>query len=155
LLTRGDPAFQRRDADHEELVEVGAEDGQELHALYRELTRRELTREFGEAAFERIDAPATPAQKVILARLSPRQVTASDLAGGPITSLLTTAPGNGAPFGGLKVVARSGWFAARPSGTENVYKLYVESFKGRDHLRQLQEQAQAIIQKALKDGAAR
>ena len=130
-------------------AEVTAVTGHDPGVLYRALTR-----EFGEAVFERIDAPATPAQKAILARLSAQQVTVSDLAGEPITSLLTTAPGNGAPIGGLKVGSRSGWFAARPSGTENVYKLYVESFKGRDHLRQVQEQAQAIIRKALRQGAA-
>jgi phosphoglucomutase len=130
-------------------AEMTAVTGHDPGALYGELTR-----EFGEAAFERIDAPATPAQKAILARLSPRQVTASDLAGEPITSLLTAAPGNGAPIGGLKVVSRSGWFAARPSGTENVYKLYAESFKGIDHLKRIQEEAQAILQRALQDGAA-
>ena len=129
-------------------AEMTAVTGHDPAALYRTLTR-----EFGEVAFERVDAPASPAQKAILARLSPRQVTASDLAGEPITSLLTAAPGNGAPIGGLKVATRSGWFAARPSGTENVYKLYVESFKGRDHLRQVQEEAQAIIDKALTGGA--
>ena len=129
-------------------AEMTAVTGHDPGTLYRTLTR-----EFGEVAFERIDAPASPAQKAILARLSPRQVTVSDLAGEPITSLLTAAPGNGAPIGGLKVATRSGWFAARPSGTENVYKLYVESFKGRDHLRQVQEEAQAIIEKALTGGA--
>jgi phosphoglucomutase len=109
---------------------------------------RELTREFGEPAYERIDAPATSEQKAILARLSPRQVRATELAGEKITSLLTTAPGNNAPIGGLKVVAPSGWFAARPSGTENVYKLYAESFKGRDHLARIQKEAEEVIQRA-------
>ena len=101
-----------------------------------------------------LDAPATPEQKAILSELSPRQLTSSELAGEKITSLLTTAPGNGAPLGGLKVVTPSGWFAARPSGTEDVYKLYAESFKGRDHLARIQEEAQAVIQKAFQAGAA-
>jgi phosphoglucomutase len=117
---------------------------------------RELTAEFGACAYERIDAPATPEQKAILARLSPRQVTASELAGENITGLLTTAPGNNAPIGGLKVVTPGGggWFAARPSGTENVYKLYAESFKGHDHLHRIQEEAQVIIQRAFLAGSA-
>ena len=130
-------------------AEMTAVTGRDPGELYRELTR-----ELGEPAYERIDASATPEQKAILARLSPGQVTASDLAGDTITSLLTTAPGNQAPIGGLKVVTRSGWFAARPSGTEDVYKLYAESFKGRDHLRRIQAEAQAIIQRAFEAGAA-
>ncbi|MBI2197601.1 MAG: alpha-D-glucose phosphate-specific phosphoglucomutase [Candidatus Rokubacteria bacterium] len=129
-----------------EMTAVTARDPGELY--------RELTRELGEPAYERIDASATPEQKAILARLSPGQITASDLAGDTITSLLTAAPGNQAPIGGLKVVTRSGWFAARPSGTEDVYKLYAESFKGRDHLRRIQAEAQAIIQRAFEAGAA-
>jgi phosphoglucomutase len=129
--------------------EITAVMGRDPGELYRELTR-----EFGEPAYQRIDAPATPEQKAILARLSPGQVTASALAGDTITSLLTTAPGNDAPIGGLKVITRSGWFAARPSGTEDVYKLYAESFKGLDHLRRLQEEAQAIIERALAADAA-
>jgi len=128
-------------------AEMTAVTGRDPGELYRALTR-----EFGEPAYERIDAPATPEQKAILARLSPRQVTASALAGEPITHLLTTAPGNGAPIGGLKVVTRSGWFAARPSGTEDVYKLYAESFKGREHLRRIQEEGQAVIRNALDQG---
>ena len=130
-------------------AEMTAVTGRDPGDLYRELTR-----ELGEPAYERIDASATPEQKAILARLSPGQVTASDLEGDTITSLLTTAPGNQAPIGGLKVVTRSGWFAARPSGTEDVYKLYAESFKGRDHLRRIQAEAQAIIQRAFEAGAA-
>jgi len=130
-------------------AEMTAVTGRDPGELYRELTR-----ELGEPAYERIDASATPEQKAILGRLSPGQVTASDLAGDTITSLLTTAPGNQAPIGGLKVVTRSGWFAARPSGTEDVYKLYAESFKGRDHLRRIQAEAQAIIQRAFEAGAA-
>jgi phosphoglucomutase len=102
-----------------------------------------LTGELGEPAFRRIDAPATPAQKTMLARLSPEQVATRNLAGEPIAAMLTTAPANGAPIGGLKVMTPSGWFAARPSGTEEVYKLYAESFKGEEHLNQILEEAQA------------
>jgi len=131
-------------------AEMTAVTGRDPGELYRELTR-----EFGEPAYQRIDAPATPEQKAILAQLSPRQLTTSELAGEKITSLLTTAPGNGAPIGGLKVVTQSGWFAARPSGTEDVYKLYAESFKGGDHLGRIQEEAHAIIETAFQSGGAR
>ncbi len=130
-------------------AEMTAVMGRDPGELYRELTH-----ELGAPAYERIDAPATPEQKAVLARLSPRQLTASELAGEKITSLLTVAPGNNAPIGGLKVVTESGWFAARPSGTEDVYKLYAESFKGGDHLRRIQEEAQAVIQKAFREGGA-
>ena len=99
--------------------------------------------------YRRIDAPATPDQKAALGRLSPDRVTASELAGEPLTGVLTTAPGNGAPIGGLKVVTASGWFAARPSGTEDVYKVYAESFKGEEHLGQLIEEAQQLVSAAL------
>ena len=109
----------------------------------------ELTERFGAPVYRRIDAPATPAQKAVLARLSPFQVTASQLAGDPVTSILTTAPGNGAPIGGLKVMTDQGWFAARPSGTENVYKIYAESFRGDDHLERIIEEAQAVVSEAL------
>ena len=109
----------------------------------------ELTREFGEPVYERIDAPATPEQKAVLQRLSPEQVSAHELAGDPIDAMLTAAPGNGAPMGGLKVVTKRGWFAARPSGTENVYKLYAESFAGEDHLRKIQQEAQELIARTL------
>ena len=115
---------------------------------------RELTRQFGEFAYERIDAPATAEQKTLLARLSPTQVGASELAGDPITARLTTAPANDAPIGGLKVTTASGWFAARPSGTEEVYKLYAESFKGPDHLRRIQEEAQALIRRVFETAGA-
>jgi phosphoglucomutase len=111
-----------------------------------------LTREFGDFAYERIAAPATPDQKAVLQRLSPDQITASTIAGDRITSLLTNAPGNGAPIGGLKVVTERGWFAVRPSGTEDVYKLYTESFVGSDHLSRIQEEAQTIIRCALSVG---
>ena len=113
---------------------------------------RELTRDLGEPVYERIDAPATPEQKAVLARLSPGQVPAASLAGDPITGLLTTAPGNGASIGGLKVITASGWFAARPSGTEDVYKLYAESFRDPAHLRRIQEEARQIIAAALGAG---
>jgi phosphoglucomutase len=106
---------------------------------------RDLTREFGAPVYERIDAPADPEQKAVLARLSPEQVGATELAGDRITAMLTKAPGNGAPIGGLKVVTDRGWFAARPSGTENVYKIYAESFAGEAHLRRIQQEARALI----------
>ena len=108
-----------------------------------------LTEAHGDPAYARIDSPATRDQKALLARLSPEQVTASSLAGDPITAKLTDAPGNGAAIGGLKVTTDAGWFAARPSGTEDVYKLYAESFKGPDHLAAIQEEAQAIVAAAL------
>ncbi|MGA3117275.1 MAG: phosphoglucomutase (alpha-D-glucose-1,6-bisphosphate-dependent) [Syntrophobacteraceae bacterium] len=110
---------------------------------------RELTCEFGEPAYDRVEAPATPDQKELLAKLSPRQVKLTELAGEKIQTVLTHAPGNGAPIGGLKVVAESGWFAARPSGTEDIYKIYAESFRGADHLRRILEEAQTIVSDAL------
>src|SRR6266496_1142990 len=106
---------------------------------------RDLTARFGEPAYARIDAPATREEKAVLARLSPEQVTAKELAGEPITAVLTTAPGNGAAIGGLKVVTESGWFAARPSGTEDVYKVYAESFRGDEHLQRIVDEAQALV----------
>jgi phosphoglucomutase len=96
-----------------------------------------------------MDAPATAEQKARLAKLSPQQVTDTELAGEKILTILTKAPGNDAPLGGLKVMAASGWFAARPSGTENIYKIYAESFQNAEHLRRIQEEAQAIINAAL------
>ncbi len=110
---------------------------------------RELTRQFGEPVYDRVEASATPEQKEILGRLSPQQVRSTDLAGEGIQTILTRAPGNGAPIGGLKVVAESGWFAARPSGTEEIYKIYAESFRGADHLRRILEEAQAIVSQTL------
>jgi phosphoglucomutase len=104
---------------------------------------------FGESTYERIDAPATPAQKKVLANLSPEMVAATELAGEPIIARLTRAPANDAAIGGLKVVTENGWFAARPSGTEDVYKIYAESFRGEDHLRRIQEEARAIVDAAL------
>jgi phosphoglucomutase len=106
---------------------------------------RKLTEEFGAPVYERIDAPATPDEKALLSKLSPEQVSAKELAGDPITAMLTKAPGNNAPIGGLKVTTDNGWFAARPSGTENVYKIYAESFVGTDHLRRIQEEAKNLI----------
>jgi phosphoglucomutase len=109
----------------------------------------ELTREFGEPAYDRVETPATPDQKELLAKLSPQQVKLTELAGEKIRTVLTHAPGNGAPIGGLKVVAESGWFAARPSGTEDIYNIYAESFRGADHLRRILEEAQTIVNDAL------
>ncbi len=105
----------------------------------------ELTHELGEPIFERIDAPATPIQKKLLTQLTPQQIHSTTLAGEAIQSILTQVPGNGATIGGLKVITAHGWFAARPSGTEDIYKIYAESFLGADHLRQIQAQAQVII----------
>lgn len=110
----------------------------------------ELAAEFGTPCYTRIDAPATPRQKESLAQLSPEAVKESKLAGEPITAKLTRAPGNNAPIGGLKVVATNGWFAARPSGTENVYKIYAESFKDRAHLEMILSEAQEMVNNALK-----
>jgi len=110
---------------------------------------RELTRDFGEPLYDRVEAPATPAQKAILARLSPQQIALTELAGEKVQAVLTRAPGNDAPIGGVKVIAESGWFAARPSGTENIYKIYAESFRGADHLRRILVEAQAVVDAAL------
>jgi phosphoglucomutase len=110
---------------------------------------RELTAAFGTPCYTRLDAPATPAQKARLAKLSPDAVQASAIAGDPIVAKLTRAPGNGAPIGGLKVVARRGWFAARPSGTENIYKIYAESFVDQAHLDTIVAEARAIVDRAM------
>jgi phosphoglucomutase len=120
--------------------EITAVTGKSPSELYRGLTSR-----FGDPAYARIDTAATRAQKAALARLSPEQITADRLAGEKITAALTAAPGNGAPIGGLKVVTESSWFAARPSGTEDVYKLYAESFRGPAQLAAIQEEARAIV----------
>ncbi|MEV7151788.1 phosphoglucomutase (alpha-D-glucose-1,6-bisphosphate-dependent) [Streptomyces sp. NPDC093084] len=109
----------------------------------------DLTGRFGEPAYARIDAPATREEKALLAKLSPAQVTAETLAGEPVTGVLTEAPGNGAAIGGIKVTTESAWFAARPSGTEDVYKIYAESFQGPDHLARVQEEAKAVVTAAL------
>ncbi len=112
---------------------------------------RALTVQLGDPAYARIDAPASREQKAVLARLSPDRVSVRELGGEPVLARLTTAPGNGEPLGGLKVIARSGWFAARPSGTEEVYKLYAESFLGAAHLARIQEEAQQILDTVLKE----
>jgi phosphoglucomutase len=122
-------------------AEMLAVTGKDPAQLYSELTAR-----LGEPVYERIDAPATRAQKAALQKFSPQQVQSRELAGEPITAMLTEAPGNKASIGGLKVTTANGWFAARPSGTEDVYKLYAESFNGAAHLRRIQDDAQALIQ---------
>lgn len=126
-------------------AEITAVTGRDPSLHYQELEER-----FGSPVYERIDAPATRDQKAALKNLTPDQVDASELAGEPIEAKLTKAPGNGAPIGGLKVVTENGWFAARPSGTEDIYKIYTESFRGQGHLKEIQEQAQAIVQKAFR-----
>jgi phosphoglucomutase len=115
---------------------------------------RELTAEFGTPYYTRIDAAASPAQKAQLQKLSPEAVKESDLAGEPITGKLTRAPGNNAPIGGLKVMAKSGWFAARPSWTENIYKIYAESFKSEQHLKSIVTEAQEMVNNALRSPAS-
>jgi phosphoglucomutase len=123
-------------------AEITAKLGKDPGTRYRELTAK-----FGDPVYERIDAPANADQKAVLAKLSPEQVPATELAGDPIEAKLTKAPGNGAAIGGLKVTTKNGWFAARPSGTEDVYKIYGESFIGKDHLRRIQEEARSVISK--------
>ena len=148
-------SFLRRDAsvwttDKDGLIlcllaaEIIATTGRSPSEHYADLVER-----FGDPAYARIDVPATREEKAVLGRLSPQQVSATDLAGEPITATLTTAPGNGAPIGGLKVSTESGWFAARPSGTEDVYKVYAESFRGPEHLARIQEEARAVVARAL------
>ena len=150
-------SFLRRDGT----VWATDKDGPIMDLLAAEITARtekdpgehyrDLTAEFGTPYYTRIDAPATPEQKARLEKLSPEAVTAATLAGESITGKLTRAPGNGAPIGGLKVVAANGWFAARPSGTENIYKIYAESFKDEAHLNAIVSEAQEIVNKALAD----
>jgi phosphoglucomutase len=144
---------------HDGTVWTTDKDGLVPNLLAAEITARtgkdpgehyqQLTGEFGTSYYTRIDAPATPEQKARLEKLSPEAVTTDQLAGESIRNKLTRAPGNGAPIGGLKVVADNGWFAARPSGTEDIYKLYAESFRGREHLRRIEEEAQALITRAM------
>jgi phosphoglucomutase len=110
---------------------------------------RALVSVFGEPAYERIDAPANAAQKAALKKLDAGSVSVRELAGEPIEGVLTRAPGNDAPIGGVKVVAKSAWFAARPSGTEDVYKIYAESFQGPEHLKRVQAEAKAMVDAAL------
>jgi phosphoglucomutase len=148
-------AFVRRDGG----VWTTDKDGMILALLAAEITARmgrdpgelysDLTSEFGEPVYERMEAPATPEQKAILKRLSAGQVKNKVLAGDKIKAILTNAPGNNAPIGGLKVVTENGWFAARPSGTEDIYKIYAESFRGTDHLHRILEEAQSIVNNAL------
>jgi phosphoglucomutase len=125
-------------------AEMTARTGKDPGQLYAELTEK-----YGNPVYQRIDAAATKDQKAKLAKLSPQQVSAKELAGEPITAILTEAPGNHAPLGGLKVTTENGWFAARPSGTEDVYKIYAESFKGESHLKQIQTEAQQLVTAAI------
>ena len=125
-------------------AEITARTGKDPGEHYRALTAA-----FGTSYYTRIDAPATPAQKAKLAKLAPEAVREAELAGEPITARLTRAPGNDAPIGGLKVVTADGWFAARPSGTEDVYKIYAESFKSQAHLDAIVREAQQIVTNAL------
>jgi phosphoglucomutase len=149
-------SFLRRDGS----VWTTDKDGIILGLLAAEMTARtgrdpsqlfdQLTAELGMPFYERIDAPATPAQKNLLKALTAEKLAMTELAGEPVRDVLTKAPGNGQPFGGIKVIAESGWFAARPSGTEDVYKIYAESFRSQAHLRQIQQDAQSAIDKAFK-----
>jgi phosphoglucomutase len=125
-------------------AEITAKTGKDPGELYRDLVG-----EFGEPFYDRIEAPATAEQKAMLKKLSPQQVNSKMLAGEKIENILTNAPGNNAPIGGVKVIAQSGWFAARPSGTEEIYKIYAESFKGADHLHRILEEAQAMVNETL------
>jgi phosphoglucomutase len=126
-------------------VEMTSRSGKDPGVLYRELAA-----DLGSPVYARVDAPATPSEKAILKALSPAAVAATSLAGEPILAKLTKAPGNGAEIGGLKVVAANGWFAARPSGTEDVYKIYAESFRDEAHLARILDEARAIVAAALK-----
>jgi phosphoglucomutase len=126
-------------------AEITAVSGRDPGEQYAALTER-----FGNPVYERIDAPASREQKAVLKELSPDQVDAKSLAGEPILAKLTRAPGNDAPIGGLKVVTENGWFAARPSGTEDIYKIYAESFVGDTHLKQIQDEAQALVTAAFR-----
>ena len=128
-------------------AEITACEGRDPGEIYRELAR-----EFGKPVSDRIEAPATPAQKQRLSALSPEQLRSTHLAGEAIQRILTRAPGNDEPIGGVKVIAESGWFAARPSGTEDIYKIYAESFRGEKHLRRIVEEAQVIVDAAMRDG---
>ena len=129
--------------------EITAKLGKDPGELYREIEER-----FGRAFYHRIDVPASPGQKAVLKKLSPYHITAKDLAGEPIVSKLTRAPGNGADIGGLKVVTEKGWFAARPSGTEDICKIYAESFRGEEHLKRILEEAMAIVEAAYREAGA-
>jgi phosphoglucomutase len=148
-------AFLRRDGstwttDKDGLVlgllaaEIAARTGLDPAKFYDDVTH-----DLGKSFYRRIDAPASPAQKLRLSKITPEQFDARELGGEPIEAKLTRAPGNDQPIGGIKVVARNGWFAARPSGTENVYKIYAESFRGEDHLTQIQSDAQSAVDRLL------
>ena len=130
-------------------AEITAKTGRDPGEQYASLTGR-----YGSPVYARIDAPASGPQKAVLTKLSPEQVSASTLAGDAITAKLTKAPANQADIGGLKVCTDNGWFAARPSGTEDVYKIYAESFKGENHLRLIQQEAQAMVNQAFQDAGA-
>ena len=110
---------------------------------------RQLTQQFGEPVYDRVEAPATAQQKAMLSKLSSEEIRSKELAGEKIQDILTCAPGNGAPIGGVKVIAQNGWFAARPSGTEDIYKIYAESFRGADHLHRILDEAQAMVNETL------
>jgi phosphoglucomutase len=129
-------------------AEITARMGKDPGDIYRELTH-----DLGDPVYERVDAPATLEQKAVLAKLSPADIRASEVAGEKVQQILTAAPGDGNPIGGIKVVAQNGWFAARPSGTEEIYKIYAESFLGQEHLRRIQQEAQMIVSEALARGA--
>ena len=128
-------------------AEITARSGKDPSEIYKGLEER-----FGNPVYERLDAPATPEEKAAFKKLTPEMVTAKELAGEPILKKLTHAPGNGAAIGGLKVVTENGWFAARPSGTEDVYKIYSESFRGKEHLKRIQDEAQKIVNAAFASG---
>ena len=130
-------------------AEITARTGRDPGEIYQELTR-----EFGAPAYDRVEAPATPSEKTVLAKLSAEEIKLTELAGEKIRTILTRAPGNDAPLGGLKAMTESGWFAARPSGTEDIYKIYAESFRGKAHLRRILEEAQTIVSATLAAAAA-
>ena len=154
-LTNAGASFLRRDGT----VWTTDKDGPIMGLLAAEMTARadkdpgelyrELTARFGTPCYTRIDVPATPAERAAMENLSPEAITAKELAGEPILAKLSAAPGNKAPIGGLKVITASGWFAARPSGTENIYKIYAESFKDQAHLEVIINEAQVVVSKTL------
>ena len=129
-------------------AEITARAGKDPGEIYRGLTR-----DLGDPVYERMDAPATPEQKAVLEKLSPSDIHVNEVAGEKVQQILTVAPGDGNPIGGIKVIAENGWFAARPSGTEEIYKIYAESFLGQDHLRQIEEEAQTIVSETLERSA--